>query len=527
MHLSEIAAPAPDKPAVVTADGGRVLTYGELDRRSRQVSRLLASLGVQTGDHVALLLTNEPEYFEVAWGAQRRGTYWTPVNWHLTADEARYIVRDCGARVLFASPETAAVAALVAAEDPGLAVFVTGSSPLGSYEAAIAAQSTEPIDNEVDGAVAFYSSGTTGRPKGIKPKHEFPPFGSPATLPMLMSAVFGFGPDSMYLCPAPLYHAAPNNFSLGTHRLGGTVVLMDRFDPAGCLRAIEAHRVSHVQFVPTHFVRMLRLPDAQRLAFDVSSLRTVVHAAAPCPADVKRQMIEWLGPCLVEYYAGSEANGITIIDSTDWLAHPGSVGRSLGTAVHIVGDDGAERPAGEDGLIYFESQPFEYLGDPAKTASALDDRGWSTLGDIGHVDAEGYLYLSDRRTDLIISGGVNIYPAEIEEALISHPAVDDVAVIGVPDPEMGQQVLAIVQLTEQEAASADLAAELIEHCRARLASFKCPRSVEFVVELPRLPTGKLLRRQLRAERSGQARSAVASAAAASNASQSAKPGVPR
>jgi acyl-CoA synthetase (AMP-forming)/AMP-acid ligase II len=233
----------------------------------------------------------------------------------------------------------------------------------------------------------------------------------------------------------------------------------------------------------------------------VSSLQTVVHAAAPCPADVKRQMIDWLGPCLMEYYAGSEANGITIIDSADWLAHPGSVGRSL-APVHIVGDDGAELPPGADGLIYFEGQSFEYHNDPAKTASALDDRGWSTLGDIGHVDDEGFLYLSDRRTDLIISGGVNIYPAEIEEALISHPVVDDVAVIGVPDAEMGQQVLAIVQLTGQGTGSADLAAALIEHCRALLATFKCPRSVEFVAELPRLPTGKLLRRQLRAERAG-------------------------
>jgi long-chain acyl-CoA synthetase len=216
-------------------------------------------------------------------------------------------------------------------------------------------------------------------------------------------------------------------------------------------------------------------------------------------------MIDWLGPCLVEYYAGSEANGITIIGSADWLAHPGSVGRALGAAVHIVGEDGVELPAGQDGLIYFESQSFEYLGDPAKTASALDDRGWSTLGDIGHVDDEGFLYLSDRRTDLIISGGVNIYPAEIEAALIGHPAVDDVAVIGVPDPEMGQRVLAIVQPARHGTGSPDLAAELIEHCRARLATFKCPRSVEFVAELPRLATGKLLRRQLRAERLDQAR----------------------
>ena len=508
MHLSQIAAAGSAKPAVITADRGRVLTYGELDRRSRQVSRLLARLGVDTGDHVALLLTNEPEYFEVAWGAQRRGTYWTPVNWHLTADEAGYIVRDSGAQVLFASPQTAAVAARIAADQPGLAVFVTGGdagSGLADYEAAIAAESDGPIDGEIDGAVLFYSSGTTGRPKGIKPLHAFPPFGSPGTLALLMNLVFGFGADSIYLCPAPLYHAAPNNFSLGVHRLGGTVVLMDRFDPAGCLRAIEAHRVSHVQFVPTHFVRMLRLPEEQRLSFDVSSLQTVVHAAAPCPADVKRQMIDWLGPCLTEYYAGSEANGITIIDSADWLAHPGSVGRSLGAPVHIVGDDGTELPAGLDGLIYFEGQPFEYLGDPAKTTSALDDRGWSTLGDVGHVDDEGFLYLSDRRTDLIISGGVNIYPAEIEAVLIGHPAVDDVAVIGVPDPEMGQLVLAVVQLCDNGTGSPDLAAELIEHCRARLATFKCPRSIEFVADLPRLPTGKLLRRQLRAERAGQDR----------------------
>ena len=508
MHLSEIAAAAPDKPAVIAADGERVLTYGDLDRRSRQVSRLLARLGVQTGDHVALLLPNRPEYFEVAWGAQRRGTYWTPVNWHLTAAEAGYIVADCGARVLFAAAETAHVAAEIAADRPGLTVFVAGGEPgpgQQSYEAAISGQSADQIDDEIDGAVFFYSSGTTGRPKGIKPNHAFPPFGSPSTLGLLMNVVFGFGTDSVYLCPAPLYHAAPNNFSLGTHRLGGTVVLMDRFDPAECLRAIQAHRVSHVQFVPTHFVRLLRLPAAQRLACDVSSLRTVVHAAAPCPVEVKRQMIDWLGPCLVEYYAGSEANGITIIDSADWLAHPGSVGRALGTAVHIVGDDGAELPAGQDGLIYFEGQTFEYHNDPAKTASALDDRGWSTLGDIGHLDEEGFLYLSDRRTDLIISGGVNIYPAEIEAALISHPAVEDVAVIGVPDAEMGQQVLAIVQPARQGTGSPDLAAELIEHCRARLATFKCPRSVEFVTELPRLPTGKLLRRQLRAERLDQAR----------------------
>jgi long-chain acyl-CoA synthetase len=502
----EIASAEPAKPAVIMADGSLVLTYGELEQRSRQVSRLLARLGVGTGGHVAVMLANQPDYFEIGWGAQRRGTYWTPVNWHLTADEAGYIVADCGASVLFASPETAQVAAQIAARLPGVRAFVTGGDQpelpgLASYEAAIADLAADPIPDEIEGMYFFYSSGTTGRPKGIKRATTFPPFGTGVGLEQLMGLVFGFGADSVYLCPAPLYHAAPLGWSMGTHRLGGTVVLMDRFDPVGCLRAIETHRVTHAQFVPTHFVRMLKLPEEQRRAFDVSSLRVVVHAAAPCPIEVKQQIIDWLGAKVFEYYAGSEGNGMTMIDSADWLTHPGSVGRAIAGTVHIVGDYGEELPVGQDGLIYFEGTSFEYHNDPDKTASSRNDKGWSTLGDIGHVDADGFLYLSDRRTDLIISGGVNIYPAEIEAALVTHPAVADVAVIGVPDPEMGQSVLAIVQVTDKGTESPELAAELIAQCRARLASFKCPRSVEFVPELPRLPTGKLLRRQLRAERS--------------------------
>jgi long-chain acyl-CoA synthetase len=499
-----------DKPAVIMADGSRPVTYGELEARSRQVARLLASLGVRVGDHVAIMLANRPEYFEIAWGAQRAGTYWTPVNWHLTAEEAAYIVADCGASVVFASPETVEAAARL----PGVRVFVTGdvhsefpggsgrsdAAGLASYEAATAGLSAEPIDAEVEGSTVFYSSGTTGRPKGIKRAAEFPPFGTGLALDQVMNLVYGFGPDSVYLCPGPLYHAAPLGFSMGTQRNGGTVVLMDRFDPAGCLRAIEAHRVTHVQFVPTHFVRMLRLPEPERRAFDLGTLHRVIHAAAPCPAEVKRRMIDWLGPVIWEYYAGSEGNGMTVIDTPGWLSHPGSVGRSISAAVHIVDEQGCELPAGQDGLIYFEGTAFEYHNDPAKTAGSRDERGWSTLGDIGHVDADGFLYLSDRRTDLIISGGVNLYPREIEEALIGHPAVADVAVIGLPDPEMGQSVLAIVQPSGQATGSPELAAELIAYCRGRLASFKCPRSVEFVAALPRTPTGKLLRRQLRAER---------------------------
>ena len=508
-----IADVPPGKPAVIMADGSGRVTYGELEARSRQVARLLASLGLRVGDHVAIMLANRPEYFEIAWGAQRAGTYWTPVNWHLTAQEAAYIVADCGASVVFASPETAQAAARL----PGVRVFVTGDAPTGlpghpghsgapaghgpaSYEAAIARFSAEPIDAELEGSTIFYSSGTTGRPKGIKRAAEFPPFGTGLALDQVMNLVYGFGPDSVYLCPGPLYHAAPLGFSMGTHRNGGTIVLMDRFDPAGCLRAIEAHQVTHVQFVPTHFVRLLRLPEPERRGFDLATLRRVIHAAAPCPPEVKRQMIDWLGPVIWEYYAGSEGNGMTVIDTPGWLSHPGSVGRSLSAAVHIVDERGCELPAGQDGLIYFEGTAFEYHNDPAKTAGSRDERGWSTLGDIGHLDAEGFLYLSDRRTDLIISGGVNLYPREIEEALIGHPSVADVAVIGLPDPEMGQSVLAIVQPSAQAAGSPELAAELIAYCRGRLAAFKCPRSVEFVTVLPRTPTGKLLRRQLRAER---------------------------
>jgi long-chain acyl-CoA synthetase len=502
MHLSELAAAMPGKPAVIMADGSRTVTFAELDHRSCQVSRLLAILGVGPGDHVAILMANRPEYFEIGWGCQRRGTYWTPVNWHLTADEAGYIVEDCGARVLFASPETAEVAAQIGARLPGLTVFVAGTDQAGArrYEEAIAALPGSPMPGEVEGMYFLYSSGTTGRPKGILRESAFPPFGTGVGLELLMQGMFGFGPDTVYLCPAPLYHAAPLGWSMGTIRLGGTVVVMERFDPAECLRAISSRHVTAVQFVPTHFVRLLKLPPEQRAAFDVSGLQTVIHAAAACPVDVKREMISWLGPVISEYYAGSEGNGMTMVDSADWLAHPGTVGRAIVGTVHIVGADGEGLPPGEDGTIYFEGPAFEYHNDPAKTASARNAKGWSTLGDIGHLDEKGYLYLSDRRTDLIISGGVNIYPAEIEEALIMHPAVADVAVIGVPDAEMGQSVLAVVQLADKATGSDALAAGLIAHCRSRLAAYKCPRSVEFADELPRTPTGKLLRRKLREQR---------------------------
>jgi acyl-CoA synthetase (AMP-forming)/AMP-acid ligase II len=506
MHLSEIAGRTPDKPAVVMSDGSRSMTYTELDERSRRVAGLLRGHGVRATDHVALVMDNVPEFLEVAWGAQRAGALWTPVNWHLTEEEAAYVVGDCGARILFASDATGDLAARIAARTPALeATYVAGGEPPGTQDYAVArdAAPAGTGEDEVEGSYFFYSSGTTGTPKGIKPKHAFPPFGTGLTIDHVMGSAFGFGPDSVYLCPAPLYHAAPIGWSLGTQRHGGTVVLMEKFDPLECLRAIEEHRVTHVQFVPTHFVRMLKLPEEQRRAFDLSSLQVVVHAAAPCPVEVKRQMIDWLGPKVLEFYAGSEGAGMTVITAAEWLAHPGSVGKAVQGTLHILGEGGAELPPGEVGQIFFEGGgSFEYYNDPEKTAGAINDRGWVTLGDLGQVDDEGYLYLADRRTDLIISGGVNLYPAEVEDALVLHPAVADVAVIGVPDPEMGQSVKAVVQPAPDRQAGPELAEELLAHCRTVLAGFKCPRSIDFVQELPRLPTGKLLRRRVRDEHGG-------------------------
>lgn len=508
MHLSTIARDQPEKPALVMSDGSRTVTYAELERRSLQVAGLFRQYGLNVGDHVALVMANRPEFLEIAWGAQRSGLYWTPVNWHLTVDEAAYIVEDCGARVLFAAEETADLAAEIVRRSRTVeaAVIVGSARPgLAGYAATLDPIPAVPGPREVEGCYFFYSSGTTGRPKGIRRQHGFPPFGAGQRIDHVMASSFGFGRDSVYLCPAPLYHSAPCGWSLGTQRNGGTVVLMERFDPLECLRAIERHRVTHAQFVPTHFVRMLKLPRDQREAFDLSSLQVVVHAAAPCPVEVKRQMIDWLGPKLIEFYSGSEGVGMTIITTSEWLEHPGSVGRPVTGSVHILDDNGNELPPGEVGMIYFSGAgDFEYHNDPQKTAEAHNDMGWATLGDLGYLDEDGYLYLVDRRTDLIISGGVNIYPAEIEEALILHPAVTDVAVIGLPDPEMGQSVTAIVQPAHGYEPGTQLAEILSAHCRSRLAGFKCPRSFHFLDELPRLPTGKLLRRHLRERYAAQA-----------------------
>ncbi|MFF0813599.1 AMP-binding protein [Rhodococcus sp. NPDC003318] len=499
MDLTELATRFGDKPAIVMGRSGDTLTYRELEERSNQIAHLFRSRGLATGDHIAILMENELDVFPVVWAAQRTGLRYTPVNWHLTAGEAAYIVDNCGAELLIHSASLTALA--VAAEECASALqgrLVVGEATDGTKLLAEAAAGLPvgTVDDQSEGFYMFYSSGTTGRPKGIVREHTSKPFGTGMNIDHLMGSAFGFGPETVYLSTGPLYHAAPLGWSIGAVRNGGTVVVMEKFDAELALRLIDEFTVTHAQFVPTMFVRMLKLPDAVRSRYDVSSIHLLVHGAAPCPVEVKERMIEWFGPKLVEFYSGSEATGFFMIDTPSWLTHRGSVGKAVRGGVHICDDEGTELPPGRIGTVWFsDTGRFEYLGDPDKTADAFNEKGWNTLGDLGHVDDEGYLYLSARRSDLILSGGVNIYPQEVEDALTLHPAVLDVAVIGLPDDEMGQRVHAVVQPVADAVAGPALAAELIAYCRDNLAHYKAPRSITFE-DVPRLPSGKILRREL-------------------------------
>ncbi|MEO7556473.1 MAG: AMP-binding protein [Acidimicrobiales bacterium] len=504
MQPGTFAATTPEKPAVVMADGPS-LTYAELEARSNQVARLFRAAGLVPGDHIAFVLENRVELFVITWAAQRSGLYYTACSTRLTPDELAHIVDDCGARVLIASATTAASAGAITAQTPRveLRLLVDGSADgFESLGAAVADLPTTPIADQAEGADMLYSSGTTGRPKGVLtalPSGEFPTMSSVGGLCLLL---FGAAQDSVYLSPAPLYHAAPLRFCMAMHRLGATVIVQEHFDPVAYLELVEQHRVTMSQVVPTMFIRMLKLPDEVRADRDLSSLHAVVHAAAPCPVAVKEQMIAWWGPVIHEYYAGTEGNGFVYCNSADWLAHKGTVGRAIVGALHIVGDDGIEVPIGETGTVYFEGgSNFSYHNDPEKTAGSRDPlgRGWSTLGDVGNLDDEGFLYLTDRKAYMIISGGVNIYPQEAENVLALHPKVDDVAVFGVPDDEMGERVHAVVQPRSMGEAGPALAVELMAFCREQLAGLKCPRTVDFRAELPRHPTGKLYKRLLKDE----------------------------
>ncbi len=471
---------------MVLHPGGGVQTYAELDAAANRFAHALRRLGLRPGDRIAILLPNGLRYLEIAWAAQRSGLYYVPVNHHLKPAETEYIVRDCGAKLLVGSSE---LVAGVAFDGPVVTVD-------GNYDELCAVEPPTLPDDAAEGVWMFYSSGTTGRPKGIVPDAVGDPLGTLKPFDHIVRHHFGYDENLRYLVPAPLYHAAPLGWSIAAHRVGGTVVVLERFDAEECLAAIERYRITHAQFVPTHFVRMLKLPPEVRARYDLSSLRVVIHAAAPCPVDVKEAMIDWLGPIVTEFYSGSEGVGFCMISSEEWLAHRGSVGRPALGVPHILDDDGNELTTGQIGQIWFDTpNTFDYHNDPDRTAQSWNDRGWATFGDLGYLDAEGYLYLADRRADLVISGGVNLYPREAEDVLVLYPGVADVACVGVPDPELGQVLVAAVQ----PAAGADAAAlptELDAFARDRLSGFKCPRRYVVVDEVPRLPTGKLLRRDL-------------------------------
>ncbi|MHA7664739.1 acyl-CoA synthetase [Mycolicibacterium sp. HS_4_1] len=504
MFPGTYALTTPDKPAVIMAGSGRQMTYRELDASSRQLAVALADLGLAKGDVIAMVSDNAAECFTIYWAALRSGLYLTAVNFHLTAEEAAYIVNDCNAKVLFASGELGELAEQIRASVPGVGHAYTFGVQLAgfdSYAGLLASAGDRTLADQPRGSDMLYSSGTTGRPKGIRPPLLPIQVDEPGdAITGLLGSVFGVTADDVYLSPAPIYHAAPLRWCGAIQAHGGTVVVLERFKADRTLAAIEQYGVTAVQVVPTMFVRMLQMPAAERESYDVSSLRLAIHAAAPCPADVKQAMIDWWGPILVEYYASTEACGFTVITSQEWLTKRGSVGRSMLGPVHICDDAGVELPSGEAGLVYFERdvRPFEYHNDPVKTKEAEhpDHDNWTTVGDIGYVDADGYLFLTDRKSFMIIAGGVNIYPQEVENALTLHPAVFDVAVIGVPDPALGQQVKAVVQPRDGIVPTDDLAEQLIAHARTKVAAFKAPKTVDFVDALPRTPTGKLVKRVL-------------------------------
>ena len=504
MFARQQAMTHPDKPAIIMASSGETVTFGEYEARSNQVAHFLRDAGLRRGDHIAVFIENSPQLLEIEGGAERTGLYYTLVNTYLGAEEVAYIVANSQAKVLFSSVARREVAEAVTAKCPGLdRMLMTGPAPLPAgwepYDAVVGGYPAVPVPGESLGAAMLYSSGTTGQPKGIL--RDLPTGGPGEPLPVMefVRGIFGFREGMTYLNPAPLYHAAPQASVAAALRMGCTVIVMEHFDPEQWLALVERYRVTHCQMVPVMFNRLLRLPDEVRARYDTSSLEYIIHAAAPCPVHVKQAMIDWLGPIINEYYGATEANGFTFCTAAEWLAHPGTVGRPVLGELSILDGEGKECPTGTDGTIWFRgATAFEYFQDPGKTAESRSSDGMaSAVGDIGHVDADGYLYLTVRKSYMIISGGVNIYPQETENILSAHPAVLDVAVIGVPNGDLGEEVKAVVQLVDPAAAGPRLAEDLIAYCRDRLAHFKCPRTVDFVPELPRSETGKLYKRILR------------------------------
>ena len=498
-NITDHAIATPDKPAFIMGSTEETVTFGELNAIANQVAQLLRASGIQPGQHIAMMMKNCREFMEIMFGCMRAGVVFTPISTHLKKDETAYIINNCRAQLFIASASLAEVAAEAAAQAPALEhCFIVGGERAGfvDWHSTLAEQPSEPIADQSLGVPMLYSSGTTGKPKGVFRAPENIDLDAPHPL-KLAGAYYGFNTDTIYLSPAPLYHAAPLHYNTLNLIQGGTSVIMERFDPEQALALIERHKATHSQWVPVMFIRMLKLPEVVRSKYDVSSMQRAIHAAAPCPIDIKRQMIDWWGPVICEYYSSSEGVGFTLIDSEDWLNHPGSVGRPLTGIPKILDDNLQELPVGEVGQIYFaEVARFEYFDEPGKTEEAFDSRGWGTVGDMGYLDEEGYLYLTDRKNFMIITGGVNVYPAEIEGLLVTHPKVADVAVFGIPNEEFGEVVKAVVQLMDHSDASTETAEDLTLWMKERLASLKVPRSIDFMEQLPRMDNGKLYKRHL-------------------------------
>jgi fatty-acyl-CoA synthase len=501
-HPRRWAVSEPNRPAIIMAGSSQVVTYGELDRRSNQAAHLFRKLGLKRGDHVAIIIENHPRFLEITWAAQNAGLYYTPISWRFRPDEIAFILRDCGTNVVLYTQQQAELMQALSKELPSMTYIAVDCTAPGhlDYEREIAAMPSTPIADESRGSDMVYSSGSTGRPKGIK--QALPDLGVDGLSPMfrIYTERYGWGEDTVYLMSCPIYHSGPLRFSMAMQQVGATLLLMEKFDARESLRLCQRYRVTHAHWVPTMLVRIMKLPESERNAFDLSSVRMVIHGAAPCAPEVKEAMIEWLGPILEESYGGTEGNGLTMISSKEWLAHRGSVGRPFLGSIHILDDDGNELPPRQVGTVYFSGGPrFSYHNNPEKTAAAYDDKGRSTLGDMGYLDEDGYLYLTERKDHMVISGGVNVFPQEAENVLVSHPKVADAAVFGVPNEDMGQVLHAVVQPVEIAEAGPELERELIEHCRQNLASIKCPRTLSFKATLPRHDTGKIYIRLLKTE----------------------------
>ena len=501
MHPFHHAANQPDTPAIIMAGSGETLTYVQMEAQSNRIAHLLRGLGLVRGDTIAILMHNEIDFLPICWAAQRAGLVYVAMSTKLTADEAGYIAQDSSAKAIFCSPALAEVTVAATPTLSPAARFCTGAGAPGCTRLhdAIHNMPTTRIADESTGRDMLYSSGTTGRPKGVRGPLPEGPIDQVDALSGMVAALYQFAPGMKYLSPAPLYHAAPLRYCMSVHKFGGTVVVMEKFDPEAYLALVEKHHITHSQLVPTMFVRMLKLPEDVRTKYDLSSVKVAIHAAAPCPVDVKHAMIAWWGPVIFEYYSATEGAGFTAISPQEWLARPGSVGKSILGEIRVLDDDGNRLGPNEVGRIFFHGGgSFSYHNDPEKTASVMSEHG-ATFGDIGRVDEEGYLFLTDRAAFMIISGGVNVYPQEAENTLISHPEVADIAVFGIPDEVMGEAVHAVVQPRDMGRAGPDLEAELIAYVRERLSHVKCPKRIDFRAELPRHDTGKLYKRLLKDE----------------------------